>query len=849
MGYVKQGFKDGDILYASQLIKIEQAIQDSEAEIAKKGEIVVFKATISEKLGDSAYTLSLLDSKTYEDVSSAIRDNKNVSMDIAGNDTFLNGSALHLIYSGTIGEDIEFSSSTTESESISVYGALISQKTFTLIVNVLTSSYSTTELELTQDAETNRALLQNTFDNAGEYSTIRLKGGKYPVPFSTYTKNQYNNEVIVTPRPTIRKTGVVFDMNGSCLYGVTNGTDKHGLRSIICVAGKDITVKNGELVGTFDSPREKGPNGTELNFYEGESVLSLEEFNYTNCKIENMTIRNARGYGLTGSDGLYQDTSLNTDLQIQRFYYTGGTEGEDQLIRNYNEAQAQKGMWSDDYSTPSITIPTGYKYIMVGNARDGNAFRISSSFPAVYEFTIGEGDTATKQYIHETPNNPIHIPDGAKSVIVTVGFAGTDLPYTENNVWSGSIATRRTLTVMFMQHGLGVSINNCFFRNNSSLGCAAGLGVWEFSNCRSAYNSFYRDVIEGFEGTTVGMLDVEEFPTAELRLINCHSEGERNLALVCSYKTYITGCTGDRRGTGGTGKQIDLGGIIISGGWEAFIDNCRCPIQTNKETICNISNCYVGYTVNTDKYERTNWKNCCFDSLDWSREPRSYDTVAIYKGQGGIAIPPKNFIIKNVNSAVIHIMNNASTIPNSIIAVGTLYVGTNTQYKGIRIYANNYRGVGSNHALNKFTMSNVLKVGGHSYYIESDVPVFPNNFDIIQSSFVSGIRDYACSLEENVDKGRYIQCRFHVSENSSNFLTIVRATLKPFELTFQKCLFICPQGKKLFTKGNISGWSQTFSSSCKFNFTDCTLNGAKLIDASQLAPFIDEDSQAVIIIS
>ena len=35
MGYVKQGFEDGDVLSASQLIKIEQGIQDNETEIAK----------------------------------------------------------------------------------------------------------------------------------------------------------------------------------------------------------------------------------------------------------------------------------------------------------------------------------------------------------------------------------------------------------------------------------------------------------------------------------------------------------------------------------------------------------------------------------------------------------------------------------------------------------------------------------------------------------------------------------------------------------------------------------------------------------------------------------------------
>lgn len=701
-----------------------------------------------------------------------------------------------------------------------------------MIIN--TSVGKTIDVQLTQDAATNRLILQNAFDTAEEYSIVRLVSGKYPIPYSIYTKNQYNQDVIVTPRPTIRKTGVVFDLNGSCLYGVPNGSDVHGKKSIICIAGKDITVKNGELVGTFNSPREKGSNGQEVNFYEEESVLSLEELNYTNATIENMTLRNARGYALTGSNGLYQDESLNTSFQLNSYYYTGGAEGTTQMIRNYYQSNAQKGYLADEYSTTSITIPSGYKYIMCGNARLGTAFRISSSFPAIYEFTIG----STKQYIHETPNQPVLIPDGATSVIVTVGFCGTDKPYTD-----GAIPTNRRLGVMFLQHGLGVTVNNCFFHNNSSLGCAAGLGVWSFNDCRSAYNSFYRDAIEGYEGSTVGMLDVEEFPCALVTLNNCRSIGDQKLAMIDAYKTVITGCASDRRGAANQHKQIVLGSIYIVGGWEANIDNCHCPIYTNKETLCNISNCFIGYTVEDTPYDRTNWQNCVFENLDWARQPQTYDSVITYKEQSSLLTPANAGIIRGISSACMHIMNNSCIIPNA-----TFDLPNKGKYTELKIRANNYKGLGSNYAINTYYLTQILTntAGATTTKLDSDIIVFPNGGVVSDSLFVSGVRNCAYSLSSNKEKGKFLRCTFKAAD--TDLFIIVKASVNPFELTFEDCDFIATN-KKLFTKGSVAVRSQTFSADCKLTFTNCTINGTKLTDASQLTSYMDSDSQAVITIA
>lgn len=99
MGYVKQGFNDGDVLNASQLIKIEQGIQDNETEIAKKAERVVF-AMHATAGGNGMYALEFEEDKTYSDVSAALLAEKEVAVKINGNSVFMNGATLFLPYAG-----------------------------------------------------------------------------------------------------------------------------------------------------------------------------------------------------------------------------------------------------------------------------------------------------------------------------------------------------------------------------------------------------------------------------------------------------------------------------------------------------------------------------------------------------------------------------------------------------------------------------------------------------------------------------------------------------------------------------------------------------------------------------
>ena len=99
MGYVKQGFKDGDVLNASHLIEIEQGIQDNETEIAKKAERVVFTMHATSG-GSGLYALEFEDGKTYRDVGAALLAKKEVIVQINGNSVFMNNATLHLPFAG-----------------------------------------------------------------------------------------------------------------------------------------------------------------------------------------------------------------------------------------------------------------------------------------------------------------------------------------------------------------------------------------------------------------------------------------------------------------------------------------------------------------------------------------------------------------------------------------------------------------------------------------------------------------------------------------------------------------------------------------------------------------------------
>lgn len=148
MGYVKQGFNDGDVLNASQLIKIEQGIQDNETEIAKKAERVVFPMHATAG-GNGMYALEFDDSKTYSDVLVALYAKKEIIVQINGNSIFMDGATLCLPFAGiTKNGALGFSYTVTDGAKIDVISvALFENNSILLEKSPITSIDDGTEVK------------------------------------------------------------------------------------------------------------------------------------------------------------------------------------------------------------------------------------------------------------------------------------------------------------------------------------------------------------------------------------------------------------------------------------------------------------------------------------------------------------------------------------------------------------------------------------------------------------------------------------------------------------------------------------------------------------------------------
>ena len=148
MGYVKQGFNDGDVLNASQLIKIEQGIQDNETEIAKKAERVIFPMHATAG-GNGMYALEFEDGKTYNDVRIALFDEKEVVVQINGNSVFMEDAIFHLPFAGIAANGaLGFSYSITDGAKITVISVALFESTSILLeMSPITSIDDGTEVK------------------------------------------------------------------------------------------------------------------------------------------------------------------------------------------------------------------------------------------------------------------------------------------------------------------------------------------------------------------------------------------------------------------------------------------------------------------------------------------------------------------------------------------------------------------------------------------------------------------------------------------------------------------------------------------------------------------------------
>lgn len=146
MGYVKQGFEDGDVLNASQLVKIEQGIQDNETAIAKKAERVVFEGDPMNKIAEGVFALLFMQA---EALMTAVSEGKEVSLQINGNGVFGDGYTFVLPFAGITPNGMYgFSYSGTTADTCMIISAAIGRtRSLFVVKNPITSIDDGTEVK------------------------------------------------------------------------------------------------------------------------------------------------------------------------------------------------------------------------------------------------------------------------------------------------------------------------------------------------------------------------------------------------------------------------------------------------------------------------------------------------------------------------------------------------------------------------------------------------------------------------------------------------------------------------------------------------------------------------------
>lgn len=273
-----------------------------------------------------------------------------------------------------------------------------------------------------------------------------------------------------------------LDLNGSELY--LTGEKLNGKMFQIFESG---SMYNGKLKGTFTREREEGEK-----VYEGEMLLSVNCYNSNTTVISDMEFSNCWGFAVGGGSDA-RVTQMCGDTTLKR-----RDDETYQLIPGYEYFGLFPGV--------------GYNYII--SEREG----------LMYEFFNENGGRVGCDT--QLPGIFAVVPEGAVSVKV-------------------SGVTKPHLVRQSHFNGMGVFVDNCKFHNNQCLGLVPGYGRWAVSDCESWENGKLVEETNHFKYGTVGFCDIEDCPTAEFIMKNCHSRDEKALLMDGSYASCIMECSGN----------------------------------------------------------------------------------------------------------------------------------------------------------------------------------------------------------------------------------------------------------------------------------------------------------------
>lgn len=396
------------------------------------------------------------------------------------------------------------------------------------------------------DGNANKVTLQSAL-NTGSAIKI-LAPGTYPLTPPVLIKSQ------------------TLDLNGSTIK--LNGRKYGG--ALFFLSGERPSIQNGTIHGSFDEPAVPL---SDPNFFEGESLIGLYSYAYSNAKISNLKLHHSWGYAVcerTNAEAaaLLSIPDGNTAAMARCYVYlnrtTAGNESEPGYLGGQMSTTATgdyvyKTAKMDLTPTLSSMVPklrgpqTNYQYISASNGL--GYFRIISDRRIEYEFTVpGESEPVCRTALQ---GEAVRIPDGAIDVSVTTYCKASNASYWK--IGEGADARDVGYVIYLSNHVGGVDVQNCEMSFNSSLGmCGTSLGATYVKNCTSIGNGrLNRDSKPSH--TTVGFIDIEDNPTCFVSLENITSDLETNGAMLGA----VTASVKNWRGST----------IIIYRGLNALVEN------------------------------------------------------------------------------------------------------------------------------------------------------------------------------------------------------------------------------------------------------------------------------------
>lgn len=396
------------------------------------------------------------------------------------------------------------------------------------------------------DGNANKVTLQSAL-NTGSAIKI-LTPGTYPLTPLVLIKSQ------------------TLDLNGSTIK--LNGRKYGG--ALFFLSGERPSIQNGTIQGSFDEPAVPL---SDPNFFEGESLIGLYPYAYSNAKISNLKLHHSWGYAVCERTNAEAATLLGlpdgqTAAMARCYVYLNRTIARKESKPGYLGGQISTTATGDYvYKTakmdltpalssmaPKLRGPqTNYQYISASNGL--GYFRIISDRRIEYEFTVpGESEPVCRTALQ---GEAVRIPDGAIDVSVTTYCKASNA--SDWKIGEGADVRDVGYVIYLSNHVGGLDVQNCEMSFNSSLGmCGTSLGATYVKNCTSIGNGrLNRDSKPSH--TTVGFIDIEDNPTCFVSLENITSDLETNGAMLGA----VTASVKNWRGST----------IIIYRGLSALVEN------------------------------------------------------------------------------------------------------------------------------------------------------------------------------------------------------------------------------------------------------------------------------------